>query len=379
MQKVNSYTIVTLMFTSMLTIMVGAAIAPSLVSIVKNLNFKFSPALLITLPSLGVVVFSTLSGWLHQRAGSFMLLCFGLVAYAIFGFTGVFITNSYLMIANRLLLGGAAVAVQVSGTALIAENFVGEYRMKIIAWQGMAIEAGGVCFLILGGILGQMHWSYPFGIYLLGVLFLILVFLFVPKKASVLPTEEKVTSENLSNSKSKVLLIFLASLFSLIIFFVSITHLPQYLPKYFDFTESNTGFIMAFISVIAVLTASQMPYIVKRLGEGYTVVIGLVFYGIGYFVIASASLILILYIGAFMLGIGFGLTVPTLNHMMVDVSNSKNRGKNLSLYSMGVFGGQFASTFLGYIFKAEITLFFAAGILSFIVASVFFILFRKIK
>ncbi len=177
MKKANKYTIITLLLTSMLTIMVGAAIAPSLVPIVKNLNFKFSPALLITIPSLGVVVFSALSGWLHKRFGSFMLL----------------------------------------------------------------------------------------------------------------------------------------------------------------------------------------------------------FFGLGYFAIASASLIMILYIGAFMLGIGFGLTVPTLNHMMVDVSNYKNRGKNLSLYSMGVFGGQFASTFLGYIYKAEITLFFAAGILSFIVASAFFILFRKIK
>ncbi len=379
MKKANNFTIATLMLTSMLTIMVGSAIAPSLMPIVKNLNFKFSPELLITIPSLGVVVFSPLTGWLHHKIGSFKLLCFGLLPYAIFGYGGVILHNSYLLIADRLLLGGAAVAVQIAGTALIAENFIGEYRMKIIAWQGMAIEAGGVCFLVVGGILGQIQWGYPFFIYLLGIIFLILTILFIPKSPTIQVSNEEDISKDKNNAKIKVLVIFFASLFSLILFFVSITHLPQYLPKFFHFTESQTGFIMAFISVIAVLTASQMPRMIKKAGAGTTVALGILFFAIGYIIIAEATLTVLLYSGAFSLGLGFGLTVPTLNHMMVEVSDSTNRGKNLSLYSLGVFGGQFASTFLGYIFQQEITLFFATSIISLIIAIIFYALFKKFK
>ncbi|UMB53301.1 hypothetical protein MKD41_13290 [Lutibacter sp. A64] len=41
--------------------------------------------------------------------------------------------------------------------------------MKMIAWQGMSIELGGVVFLAVGGILGELNWQYPFYIYLISL------------------------------------------------------------------------------------------------------------------------------------------------------------------------------------------------------------------
>ena len=155
--------------------MVGTVIAPALSGIVEHLNFKYSPGLLITLPSLGVVVFASFIGRLLNKIGSVKLLCFGLIPYALLGVIGAFITNDYLLMLDRFLLGGATVAVQVSVTSFIADYFQGENRMKHIAWQGMAIELGGVVFLSIGGVLGEWHWQYPFYIYLVAILCLVLV------------------------------------------------------------------------------------------------------------------------------------------------------------------------------------------------------------
>ena len=163
--------------------MVGTVIAPSLSGIVINLNFTYAPGWLITLPSLGVVVFAPLVGRLLPKIGTFKMLCFGLVPYAFLGVLGAFIDSSYLLMLDRFLLGGATVAVQVSVSAFIADFFTGEKRMKLIAWQGMSIELGGVIFLSIGGVLGELYWQYPFYIYLVALVCLFLVLRFLPRKS----------------------------------------------------------------------------------------------------------------------------------------------------------------------------------------------------
>ncbi|MBB5634517.1 MFS family permease [Pedobacter cryoconitis] len=57
-----------------------------------------------------------------------------------------------------ILLGAATAAIQTAGTRLFADFFEGESRMKMIAWQGMAIKFGGVIFLSLGGIMDEVGW-----------------------------------------------------------------------------------------------------------------------------------------------------------------------------------------------------------------------------
>ncbi len=277
MKKVSNFGIFTLLLVSSLTIMVGTAIAPSLSGIVANKHIGFSPGWLITLPALGVVLFAPLIGRLLPKLGTIKLLSFGLVPYAVLGWVGAYISNDYLLILDRILLGAATVAIQVSVTAYIAEFYTGEARMKMIAWQGMAIESGGVVFLAVSGILCEIHWQLPFYIYLLALL----CFVFVIK---ILPRPDYKTESNLKppvpnhSAKPRVRLIFLASLLAMMLFFVGIVTLPLYLPQSFGFDESETGYFMAFISVMAIVTASQIPRMVTRVGDEKTVAIGLLFF-----------------------------------------------------------------------------------------------------
>lgn len=348
MKKISNFGIFTLLLVSSLTIMVGTVIAPSLSGISEHKNLSFSPSWLITLPSLGVVIFAPLIGRLLNKLGIIKLLCFGLIPYAVLGLIGAFITNDYLLILDRILLGAATVALQVASTAYIAEFFLGEQRMKMIAWQGMSIELGGVVFLAIGGVLGELHWQYPFYIYLMALLCLILVIKTLPKPENKTKNEEAVLVSN-TKSKAQVKLIFAASLLAMMLFFIGFVTLPLYLPNSFGFTESQTGYLMAFISLIAIITASQMPRMVKTIGADKTVTTGFLFFMLGYLVLALATSLPFLMLTAIFIGIGFGFTIPLLNHMMVEISSPHNQGKNLGLFSMGVFGGQFLSTFIEYI------------------------------
>lgn len=376
MNKISNFGIFTLLFVSSLTIMAGTVIAPSLSGIVKHFDFGFSPSWLITLPSLGVVVFAPLIGRLINKLGALKLLILGLIPYGILGVIGAFIANDYLLILDRFLLGAATVTIQVSVTMYIAEFFTGEVRMKMIAWQGMAIELGGVIFLTIGGILGQMNWQFPFYIYLVALVCLVFVLKTLPKSEPIKQEKEIILSNN-NESKLKVQLIFYASLFAMMLFFVGFVTLPLYLPNTFGFSESQTGYLMAFISVIAIITASQMPKVARKLGDGKTVAIGFLLFMLGYLVLAIAGSVLFLVLAAILIGIGFGFTIPLLNHMMIEVSTLQNQGKNLGLYSMGVFGGQFLSTFIEYVSNNYTIVYGVSAVLAFAISSVILYLFQK--
>lgn len=356
--------------------MVGAVIAPSLSGIVQNLNFSYSPGLLITLPSLGVVLFGPFVGGLLNKLGTFKLLVLGLVPYALLGVAGAFISNNYLLILDRLLLGAATVTVQVAVTAFIAELFSGETRMKMIAWQGMAIEIGGVVFLAIGGVLGEMNWRNPFYIYLVALVCLVLVLKFLPKSVHAEKEIVEKTSTQPENT-FKVKVIFSAALLAMMLFFIGYVTMPLHLPEAYGFSESKTGYFMAFISVIAVLTASQMPKAVKFIGEGKTLVVGFVFFMLGYFVLATTSSVILLILTAVFFGIGFGFTIPLLNHMMLDASTPKSQGKNLGLFSVGVFGGQFLSTFIEYVSHNYFAIYMVTAAMALCIGLVFFYLFHK--
>ena len=326
---------------------------------------------------MGVAVFAPIIGRLINKLGNFKLLCLGLVPYGILGILGAYITNDYLLIIDRFLLGGATVAVQVSITGFIADLFTGEKRMKMVTWQVMSIEFGGVLFLAVGGILGQMHWQYPFFIYLVALVCVLFVTLTLPKKTPK-PEEKAEEITTAKTSQFKVKIIFSAALLAMMLFFVGFVTLPLYLPESFDFTESKTGFYMAFISLMTIVTASQMPKLVKRIGDGKTVALGFIFFMLGYVVLAATSSFFLLIIAAIFIGIGFGFTIPLLTHMMIEVSNLQNQGKNLSLLSMGIFGGQFLSTFIEYISDNYQAVYGISAGFALIIAGVIYYLFQKL-
>jgi len=72
----------------------------------------------------------------------------------------------------------------------------------------------------------------------------------------------------------------------------------------------------------------------------------------------------------------FGFSIPLLNHMTVELSDVKVRGKNLSYFTMAVFSGQFFTSFMEYI-PGEQNVFISCSVFAFIITLVLF--FKKAK
>lgn len=349
-----------------LTIMVGCVIVPGLTSIASGLGVFGSASWLVTLPSLGVVVFGPIAGSFITRKGPRSSLCLGLALYGAIGVAGVLPLGPVFIYLDRLLLGGATALVMASGTSLIAEFYSGHARLKMMARQGMSIELGGVIFLFIGGILAEMGWRFPFLLYLVSWLFLAMIMRYIPAVSGAQDSDKSHQDLDRAQRRAatiKVAPVCLAGLLSMTIFFAAVITLPHRLQG-LNFSESETGYLLSFVSLVAVAGASTLPKLTVKIGEYSTLVIGFLAYAIAHIIFAIAHTSELMVVGSFILGIGFGLTIPLVNHMAVERSHPQVRGKTLAYLSMSIFLGQFLSSFFDYLPGGAQQIFYDAACLA---------------
>jgi MFS family permease len=361
MSTINQAGAITLLAVSCLTIMVGCVIVPGLSEIATQLGVPHLANWLVTLPSLGVVLAGPLAGRAIDRWGAYSLLLVGLFCYGLLGVAGAWLPGAWPQIVDRLLLGGATAIVMAAGTSMIASFYAGDARLKMMARQGMAIELGGVLFLFIGGILASISWRWPYALYLFAWLMLLMVVITVPRPPQ--STSSRALEENTRNSDRPLRPVLLAAVCSMMCFFTAVIMLPQRFAA-MGIDATHIGYFLSFVSLVAVLAAAMMPDVAQRFGSYATLVMAFVCYLLAHLEFAAAPNMVLFIPGGILLGMGFGLSIPLVNHMTVEISQPHERGRQLARLSMAIFSGQFLAAFMAYLPGGMATAFVAAAVLA---------------
>lgn len=366
---------ISLLIIASLTIMVGTVVAPGLLTISSKLGVQDYAPWLITIPSLGVVLSSFFLSKFIERFGYYNSLKIGLFFYGLFGVSGMFLYGTILLFIDRFLLGVTTGIVLVCVNGLISYFFKGEKRLKIIAMQAISIELGGVVILSVSGFLSVISWNYPFFIYLFAWVFLAMLFLFIPKpKNSIYQKED---DDEKLEVKSSLYKVFFAVLSSMFLFFIAIIVLPLYLPKY-GFTEDKVGYFLSFVSFMAIIAAGFIPKLSKVLKEKTIIRVAFLSYSLAHSLFFLFNENITFIIAGVFLGIGFGFSIPLLNHITIEKSDTKTLSKNLSLYTMLIFLGQFLATFSEFFPGKLNTIFLIASLLSLALILISLIIKKKV-
>ncbi|HOW35074.1 MAG TPA: MFS transporter [Candidatus Omnitrophota bacterium] len=175
---------------SLLTVMASAAISPALAKISQAFPGT-DPTLIklvLTLPSLLIIPFSLLGGWLASRMKKKYILLIGLVIYFLGGVGGGLAQSITQLLIIRGLFGiGVGLIIPLS-ISLIADFYEKEERAKMMGLSGSVSHFGGVVFLLLSGWLACMNWRYAFGVYGLSLLIMLTVFFWLPEPESKKPS-----------------------------------------------------------------------------------------------------------------------------------------------------------------------------------------------
>ena len=331
----------TILSMSLLTVMAGAAIAPAL-GIIKA-HFSNSPAMLVqfivSMPALLIIVtnlfFLPLSRILRTRAIAFS----GLLLYIVAGAGCFFVDDIYVLLLMRAVLGVSVGLIMPLSTGLLAYYFPPEEQASLMGLSAAMNQMGGVVATLLAGLLATVEWNYAFLVYLLGLIALVMVWLWLP--------DEQLGSANKRGVpfQPRQLLKFhpsvIGMLLLMMIFFIFPTNFAVVASSRLGLSTGLITIIMVGLDVVAFFIGMVFGDVMNHFRQSVKY-FAPVFFLIGYaaYLIPSVPMLIV---GSAFIGMANGVGVPYLN-TIASIKGGKNSATTvMPLLSAALYFGQFVS------------------------------------
>ena len=340
-KTINKNIQISLLLIATMGVMSGITVVSSLPLISQTFShipdIEFLSKLMLTIPSIIIALFAPVAGIIVDKFGRLKPLYTGIILFVVGGSSGFYLHDFYAILAGRAVLGIAVALLMTSSTALIGDYLNEKGRHKFMSTQGMAVALGGIVFITAGGFLAQLHWSYPFAIYFLPLLFLPLLLssLYEPKK--------HIHIENEIEIEAKLWPVYLTAYFAMVLFYMLPTQLPYLIIDTLHGEPSTIGFVIAVAMMFNAMTSRQYAKLKGRFTYIQIYIITFIFFGIGLFIISQASSIAQLFYSTAFIGIGFGLILVNTNAWFLSKVPAHKRGKASGMLASSFFLGQFSS------------------------------------
>ena len=364
---------ISLLFIATLGIMSGITIVSSLPLISSTFlnipNIEFLSKLMLTIPSIIIALFAPIAGKLVDKYGRLKLLYIGILLFVIGGSSGFYLHDFYIILFGRAILGfGVAITMTVN-TTLIADYFCKKRSDAFMAKQGLIIALSGIVLISLGGFLAQIHWSYPFAVYLVPLLFLPFIYksLYEPQQQNTIQSE--VSNENLT-------IVYITAFFVMVLFYMLPTQLPYLIVNKLGGKPQTVGLVIATAMLFNALIAIFYTKIKVKLTYIQIYAITFLLFSSGLYLISISSNIKSLFFATAPMGMAFGLLLVNTNSWFLSKVGNKNKGKASGILTSSLFLGQFASPiiFFPIVSKYGIQeLFFVVSIIAIVISITLFI------
>ncbi|MGD2158574.1 MAG: MFS transporter [Anaerolineales bacterium] len=393
---------ITLLAASVMTILGGAFLAPTLPAIRSNFsdlaNVDYLTRLVLTLPAFFIAVNAPLAGYIVDRFGRTRVLVSSLVLAGLAGGSGYIAPTLTTLLVGRGLVGIAVAGIMTSATTLIADYYAGEQRAKLLGLQTGFLGIGGTIFITLTGFLADLNWRAPFLIHLvaLAVLPLVLVFLYEPRRefrcADNPPTVGEpgtcagesiqmesgtpvTTSEDEPAPVRLIAFIYAVILLVEIVFYIIPLQLPFYLQELTGATAAQSGMAISIFALSFALASIFLGKTMARRDHITVLMLSFILIGLGFSMISLAGESPVLYLGLATAGSGVGILIPNMYVWLASETPNAIRGRILGGFTTALFLGQFLSPVLSQpligVYDIGRTILIAGGFLVVLVPFVF--------
>ncbi|RDL45668.1 MFS transporter [Marinomonas piezotolerans] len=336
---------------SSLTIVGSVMVAP----MIPKMAQEFGPTtpdiatllpLTITGPALAIALFAPLAGWISDRIGRKKMLIIATLLYAILGMLPALLNDLGDIMISRLLFGCAEAVIMTCCTALIADYWHGDERLKFVNFQVIAIGLIGSIFYVIGGVLGEQSWRSAFYLYLIPLLLIPFMarILWEPVKNSNAEAMEPASSDDPTKvAKLTLIVSFLMIFGGMALNFVVPVQMPSLLVAIGVTSTTQIG-LASGISLLSTLGGSLTWALWRRLfniGGCNALLMALV--GVGLWLLATATTYEQVLFAVIIQGLGAGLMVPNVIASAMQALPSKVRGRGIGGFTSCLYLGQFMS------------------------------------
>lgn len=336
---------------SAMTIMANATISPSLPGLREHYaevpGIQTLAGLIVTLPSLAIMLTAGLMGWLADKVDRQRLLLASGLLYALGGTSGLWVDGLTELLIGRAVLGVGVAGAMVLATTWAADLWQGEARTRFLGRQGAATSAGGVAVVLIGGALASLHWRGAFGTYLLVVpVTLLALSALAPyeKRRGGVPTIPADAGTAAEPFPWRVFAFVgpLAFVF-MTVFYVIPTQLPFLLGEVGVTNPLVLGAVISLVTLTALPGALAYGRMRQRISAMTIFALSWAVMGLGMLILAVAPGVAVTALGVAVVGLGMGPAIPHYTAYFMAVVPPASRGRASGLLTTVFFAGQFAS------------------------------------
>jgi len=305
-------------------------------------HYGASPAVIGLLAisySVTQLLFSPIWGALSDRRGRRPILLISLIGavlfYILFGWAPSLL---WLFVAR---LGAGVFAANIStAMAYIADMTSRENRAKGMGLIGAAFGIGFIIGPAVGGFLSQYSYSFPgYGAAMLSFSALALAVFKLPESLATSASSAKAgflssfwqpiqTALQQKDFVRPMLMYFLVTFA-----FASMqVTFPLFTQEVFKFDVQHVGYLFALSGVMSILLQGGLiGRLSRRFGEGVLAIMGAAIYAGGLLAIPFSKSVTLLILIMGLLGLGTGLTLPTLTSLLSLSADEENQGSVLGV------------------------------------------------
>ncbi|MEO0594096.1 MAG: MFS transporter [Myxococcota bacterium] len=357
-----------LLAASSLTVMAGAVLAPALPPLADAfrdiVHIDLLSRLVLTIPALAIAIAAPFAGMLLDRFGRRNVLLASLVFYAAAGTTGLYLEDVYLILVGRFLLGIAVAGSMTAATTIIGDRFVGARRVRFLGLQAASMAAGGVVFVLGGGLLADVHWRAPFAVYGVAV-FVALVGFWSVKESD--PRSETAETSEAAVPWGLVSILSLLGIAGMVLMYLIPTQLPFHLEQTMSASGTQVGLAIATMTGTSVIRSLASSRVIDRLGRRGTLATTFGFPAVGFLLLPMFQSFGGVMLAACLIGAGLGMLLPSISTWVTEIAPPSLRGRLIGVVTMCFFVGQFVSPLVAALVRGEApglasVFFFAAGL-----------------
>lgn len=304
--------------------------------------FGASPAtigLMMSVYTAPAIFMIPIAGVLADRYGRKPVMVLSLVLFGLAGTAIAFTTDFYVALGLRTAQGIAYGGITPILVTSLGDLYDGTREATA---QGLRFTGSGIVqavFPVFSGIIVTIAWYYPFYVYLLALpIALVLYGWFEEPADTTRPTADDADTGSYLHdlyaltTHRRALAMVVARGLPVTIWIGFLTYNSIIVIRVMDGTASQAGILVAIISTVYALSASQAGRITNLFGSRYYPLVGAnVCLTVGFAIVLLAPVLVLTAVGVTIVGIGFGLTLPLYRSIITGLAPTELRGGFVSL------------------------------------------------
>jgi MFS family permease len=302
----------------------------------------------MTMPSIWIVLFSPVAGWLADRFGRRNILVTAMVVYAFIGIAPTVLDNLYAIILTRMGVGICESVVMTVSTTMICDYFVGKSRERWLAGQTATASLSALFIIPLGGVLASRYgWQGPFYVYLYSLLLVggVLLFVWEPtaqERAGHSAPVSTGAATHVAFPWPRMLALCALTVVAAVMFYSIITQNGNALATLGVHDPSRQG-LLTMVASLGVPVGTFGYWIASRLRISWLLFLDFALIGFGFFGMGHATDPSGYVAYAFINQVGCGLVLPTMLVWTTRDLPFEVRGRGNGMWQGSFALGQFAS------------------------------------